>query len=83
MRGYDLEKYNTLSALPVGFAAFGATCAGAAGAVIGMAQVWWIGPVAKAIEPKFGADIGFELAFAFAGITYPFFRYLELKFAGK
>ncbi|KAM0790593.1 hypothetical protein ACM66B_004458 [Microbotryomycetes sp. NB124-2] len=82
-KGYDLERYNDLSALPMGLAAFGATAAGAAGATLAMAQVWWIGPIAKAIEPMFGADIGFELSFAFAGVVYPPLRYLERKYTGK
>lgn len=82
-KGYDLDMYNTVSALPVGFAAFGATCAGAAGAVVGMAQVWWVGPVASLIEPKFGADIGFLLSFGFSGLAYPPLRYLERKYSGK
>ena len=51
-----------------------------AGAVLGMSQVWYIGVVAKKIEPKFGGDIGFELAAAFAGTVYPIARYIEKKF---
>ncbi|KAK4052476.1 Purine-cytosine permease fcy21 [Microbotryomycetes sp. JL201] len=82
-KGFDLERYNDLSALPIGLAAFGATAIGACGAVLGMAQVWWIGPIAKAIEPKFGADIGFLLSFGFSGVAYPPLRYLERKYFGK
>ncbi|KAK4057008.1 Purine-cytosine permease fcy21 [Microbotryomycetes sp. JL221] len=82
-KGYALERYNDTSALPVGFAAFFATAVGAAGAVLGMSQVWFSGPIALAIEPKFGADVGFLLSFGFAGVAYPPARYLERKFMGK
>jgi purine-cytosine permease-like protein len=51
-----------------------------AGFILGMSQVWYIGVLAKKIEPKFGGDIGFELAAAFAGTVYPIARYFEKKF---
>lgn len=54
-----------------------------AGFVLGMSQVWYIGVLAKKIEPEFGGDIGFELAAAFAGIVYPIARYLEKKKFGR
>ena len=46
---------------------------------MGMSQVWYIGVLAGKIEPKFGGDIGFELAAAFAGTVYPIARYIEKK----
>jgi len=54
-----------------------------AGFVLGMSQVWYIGVLAGKIEPKFGGDIGFELAAAFAGIVYPISRYFEKKKFGR
>jgi hypothetical protein len=39
-KNYDLEAYNNYKALPVGLAAAGACCFGAAGAAVGMAQTW-------------------------------------------
>jgi len=54
-----------------------------AGFVLGMSQVWYVGVLARKIEPKFGGDIGFELAAAFAGITYPIARYIEKKKFGR
>ena len=54
-----------------------------AGAVLGMSQVWYIGVLAKKIEPEFGGDIGFELAAAFAGTVYPIARYIEKKKFGR
>ena len=65
------------------FAALGAFCFGVAGAVIGMAQVWWLGPVGKRIGGAFGGDVGFELAFGFAFISYCGLRYIEKRKFGR
>jgi purine-cytosine permease-like protein len=54
--GYDLTAYNDASRLPVGIAGIFAMCAGVAGAVVGMAEVWYTGPIAKHIGP-FGGDL--------------------------
>lgn len=54
-----------------------------AGFVLGMAQPWYVGVLAKKIEPVFGGDIGFELAAAFSGIVYPVARYVEKKKFGR
>jgi purine-cytosine permease-like protein len=48
-----------------------------------MAQTWYIGVLARKIEPQFGGDIGFELAAGFSGIVYPIARYLEKKRFGR
>ena len=48
---------------------------------MGMAQVWLKGPIGKKIGlPAFGGDIGFELAFAFAGTSYTILRYFEKSY---
>jgi len=81
---YDVSRYNDKSYLPVGLAAIFAFCCGVAGAVVGMSQVWYVGPLAKMIgDPIFGGDIGFELAFAFSAIAFVPSRYLELKTVGR
>ncbi|KAM0751475.1 hypothetical protein T439DRAFT_211182 [Meredithblackwellia eburnea MCA 4105] len=81
---YDLEAYNTRELMPVGYAALAATCFGVMGAVLGMAQTWYVGVIGKKIgDPEYGGDIGFELAGAFAGIVYPIFRMLERKYVGR
>jgi purine-cytosine permease-like protein len=54
--GYDLTAYDDPRRLPVGIAGILAGCCGAAGAVIGMAEVWYTGPVARHIGP-FGGDL--------------------------
>lgn len=83
MSGYAPETYDQPSKLPPSFAALGAFCCGIAGAVIGMSQVWWIGPVGGLIGGEYGGDIGFELAFGFAFITYCGFRTIEKKKFGR
>lgn len=83
-KGYDLDAYNTLSKLPYGIAAVAALGFGAMGAVFGMAQVLYVGILGRKIgNPMFGGDIGFELAGSFTALTYPLFRYLELKYVGR
>ena len=51
---------------------------------MGMSQVWFIGPVGKKIgNPMFGGDVGFELAFAFAAVSFGVFRTLEKRQFGR
>ena len=55
-----LPLLNAAQRLPVGAAGIFAGCCGVAGAVVGMAQVWYVGPIAAKLGP-FGADLGFEV----------------------
>ena len=51
---------------------------------MGMAQVWFIGPIGRLIgAPGYGGDIGFELAFLFAGVSYLGFRFIEKRQFGR
>lgn len=43
-----------------------------------MYQIWYEGPIAKRT-----GDIGFEMAFAVAGLTYYPFRSLEIRLLGR
>ncbi|KAK6996499.1 cytosine-purine permease [Favolaschia claudopus] len=81
--GYNLEDWDSPSRLPIGIAGLLAGCFGVAGAVVGMAQVWYIGPLGREAGEEFGADLGFELAAVFAGVTFPVFRWLEIKYVGR
>ena len=81
--GYKVETYDQPSRLPPGIAAISAFCFGVFGAVMGMSQVWFIGPIGKHIGGPFGGDIGFELGFAFSAISYLAFRTLEYKHFGR
>ncbi|KAA8897619.1 hypothetical protein TRICI_006697 [Trichomonascus ciferrii] len=82
--GYDPSRYEDKSYLPVGYAAlFGFAC-GVAGVAVGMAQIYWVGPLAAMIgDPAIGGDIGLELGFAFSTIGFHATRWLELKYIGK
>ncbi|KAH0562286.1 hypothetical protein GP486_003017 [Trichoglossum hirsutum] len=82
-RGYAPENYNNPDKLPPGFAALSAFAFGVFGAVMGMAQQWFTGPIGKISGGKFGGDIGFELAFAFSFVTYTVFRKFEKKRFGR
>ncbi|TQN74221.1 Purine-cytosine permease fcyB [Colletotrichum shisoi] len=75
--GYDIEDYDTPSRLPPGFAAIAAFLIGVMGAVLGMSQTWFTGPIGKLAGASLGGDIGFELAFSFASVSYIGLRTLE------
>ncbi|KAF0326569.1 purine-cytosine permease [Colletotrichum asianum] len=78
--GYDIEDYDDPSRLPPGLAAFVAFLMGVMGAVLGMSQTWFTGPIGKLAGGAFGGDIGFELAFSFAAVSYAGLRVVEKKF---
>lgn len=81
--GYNVEDYDKADKLPPGFAAISAFAIGAAGAILGMAQVWFTGPIGKLCGAKYGGDVGFELAFIFAATSYIPMRYFEKKKFGR
>jgi NCS1 nucleoside transporter family len=85
-KGYDISVWNDKSKLPIGIAGTVAFCFGVFGAVMGMDQVWFLGPIGALINKNGefpGADIGFELAAAFAFVAYNISRPLELKYFGR
>lgn len=82
--GYNPEFYDQPDKLPPGIAAVAAFCFGVAGMVCGMSQTWWVGPIARhAGKAPFGGDVGFELGFAFAAVSYLALRPIELKLFGR
>ena len=80
--GFDWSAWDDAGRLPIGLAALVAFLVGWAGAIVGMSQLWYVGPVAKNIGGV-GADIGVWVATAFTLITFPPLRYLELKKFGR
>ena len=79
---YDYENHRDPNSYPVGIAGIFAFCCGVAGAVVGLNQIWYQGPIAAKIG-MFGGDVGFELAFAFAFIGFNATRPLEKKYIGR
>lgn len=81
--GYRPENYMDASRLPPGIAAMVAFLFGVMGAVLGMAQAWFTGPIGKLCGAEYGGDVGFELAFAFSAISYCGLRWLEIRRFGR
>ena len=54
--GFNWEVWNQSKKLPLGIAAFTAFVIGWIGAIVCMAQVWYIGPIAKQVG-TYGADV--------------------------
>lgn len=78
-RSYDVAVWNSVSGLPTGIAGVAALVCSFALIIPCMYQVWFTGPIAK----KGTGDIGFEVAFFFAGLLYLVFRTLEIKVTGR
>ncbi|KAG7878333.1 hypothetical protein KL905_003826 [Ogataea polymorpha] len=79
---YNFAAWDSASCQTYGIAASLAFCMGAAGAVLGMDQVYYIGVLARKIG-DYGGDIGTWLILAFTGLSYPVLRYAELRIFGK
>ena len=79
---FDWTAWEDKKKLPIGAAALFAWLFGWAGAIVGMDQAWYQGPIASKIG-GYGGDIGAWMSIAFACITYPPLRYLELKMFGR
>jgi len=80
---YNVEDWNTLEKLPIGWAAMVSMAFGLLGVYLGAAQVLFVGPIAKLFNPPYGMDIGFELGLIFAGVAYFFLRRMELTLSGR
>lgn len=80
--GYKPETYQDARMMPFSYAALFAFCCGVTGAVVGMYEAWWTGPLAKDVSSVFPGDLGFELAFTFAFIGHASTRWIEIKYTG-
>ncbi|KAL4875911.1 permease for cytosine/purines, uracil, thiamine, allantoin-domain-containing protein [Aspergillus karnatakaensis] len=80
--GYNWSIWDEPSKHPIGIAALTAFLVGWAGAILCMAQVWYIGPLAGLVG-EYGADMGNYVGFSWAALVYPPLRYLELKRFGR
>ncbi|GAQ10843.1 purine-cytosine permease fcyB [Aspergillus lentulus] len=80
-RRYDWTIWNDWRKLPVGVAAGVSFLIGWAGAIVGMDQVYYTGPVANATTE--GCDLGIWLGLGFTAISFPALRLLELQMLGR
>jgi purine-cytosine permease-like protein len=80
--GFNWEVWNQKKKLPLGIAAFVAFIIGWVGAILCMAQVWYLGPIAKQVG-TFGADMGNYVGFAWAAVVYLPLRTWELRRFGR
>ncbi|KAE8450649.1 hypothetical protein EG329_005993 [Mollisiaceae sp. DMI_Dod_QoI] len=79
---YNWSDWDKQNRLPVGVAALMAFCVGWVGAVLCMAQVYFIGPLARLVGDE-GADLGNYVGFAWAAVVYPPLRWWELRVFGR
>lgn len=77
---FDWARWEDKSYLPVGAAALVAFLIGWAGAILGMYQIWYTGPLASMSGP---ADVGLWVGTGFTVVAYIPLRYLELNYFGR
>jgi purine-cytosine permease-like protein len=81
--GYNLVAWDQPAKLPYGIAAILSLLTGyLAGGVTGMAQTWYIGPIAARFG-EFGGDVGIYLSAVFTLMVYPPLRMLEKRYTGR
>ncbi|KAK7184963.1 Purine-cytosine permease fcyB 3 [Paraphaeosphaeria sporulosa] len=78
----DWAAWEEQRKLPVGVAALVAFLLGWMGAILGMYQVWYVGPLAKLVADT-GADVGVWVGCGFALVAFPPLRLLELRLVGR
>lgn len=66
--------------MPVGIASFTAFLLGWLGAVLGMYQTWYVGPLAKLANLS---DVGVWVGMAFTMVSFPVLRYWEMSRFGR
>ncbi|KAK3726005.1 Vitamin B6 transporter [Vermiconidia calcicola] len=80
--GWNWDAWNDRHQLPLGIAALVAFVVGWVGAILCMAQVWYIGPISGLIG-DYGGDLGNYVGFAWAAIVYAPLRWFELRKFGR
>lgn len=81
--GYDLDAWNQSGKLPLGIAATLALLTGyLTGGLPGMAQTWYIGPIAAKFG-VYGGDVGIWMCVTIAAVVYLPLRFLEKRFTGR
>jgi len=80
---YNVEDWNTPGKLPLGWAAIVSLAIGLVGVVLGASQFYYVGPIAKLVNPPFGIDVGFELGIVLTAIAYLILRRVELNLSRR
>lgn len=80
---YNFNIWNDYDCLSRGLAATFSFAVGVVGAVLGMAQTYWVGPLARKVGADEGGDIAMWLCMGLSAATYPLARYWELKRFGR
>ncbi|ODQ79931.1 hypothetical protein BABINDRAFT_161597 [Babjeviella inositovora NRRL Y-12698] len=76
---YNWAVWNDRTKVTNGLAAGAAISCGIVGAVLGMDQVYFVGPLAV----KAAGDVGIWVSVGMVGVVYPGLRFLELKKFGR
>lgn len=76
----DWTRWEDKSYLPIGWAALAAFLLGWLGAVLGMYQIWYVGPLAELAGLS---DVGVWVGCGFALVSFPPLRYIELRMIGR
>ncbi|ORY60268.1 permease for cytosine/purines, uracil, thiamine, allantoin-domain-containing protein [Pseudomassariella vexata] len=77
---YDWAKWQDKAYMPIGIAALVSFLLGWLGAVLGMYQTWFVGPLAAAANVS---DVGVWIGCAFVLVSFPPLRYCELRKFGR
>ncbi len=80
---YNVDDWNTPRRLPIGWAAIISFIIGLGGVLLGAAQVYYVGPIARLFNPPYGMDVGFELGVIFTAVAYYILRRAELMLNGR
>jgi len=81
-KNYNWTDWDDRTKLPIGIAAIVAFLLGWVGAILCMAQVWYIGPLAGLIG-EYGGDMGNYVGFGWAALVYPPMRWFEKRRFGR
>jgi purine-cytosine permease-like protein len=81
-QGYNWPAWDNRNKLPLGIAAITAFLVGWTGAILCMAQEWYVGPIARLVG-EHGADLGNYVGFSWAALVYPPIRWWELRTFGR
>lgn len=79
---FDWTAWSNWRRLPLGIAGFSSFLIGWAGAIVGMDQVWYKGPIGTMIGSR-GADLGIWMGCGFTLVVYPPLRAVELGHFGR